>query len=83
MDVKEVRAARKEEVGYMQGRNIWTVVSDSESWEVANLQLQLDGSTLSRATVLEADWWPETSREVTRTETTCSRQRLRLKAKDC
>ena len=32
LDVKEVRAARRVEVGYMEGRNIWTVVSESESW---------------------------------------------------
>ena len=31
LDVKEVRTARKEEVGYMENRNIWTVRPESET----------------------------------------------------
>ena len=33
LDVREVRKARKEEVGYMENRTIWTVKPETECWE--------------------------------------------------
>ena len=33
LDVKEVRAARKEDVNYMEGRSIWTATPTNECWE--------------------------------------------------
>ena len=34
LDTKEVRTTRKEEVGYMENRKIWTVRPESECWEM-------------------------------------------------
>ena len=33
LEVKEVKAARKEEVGYMENRRIWSMTPVSECWE--------------------------------------------------
>ena len=33
LDAGEVKAARKEEVGYMEGRNIWSIKPVAECWE--------------------------------------------------
>ena len=33
LNAEEVRSARKEEVGYMEGRNIWTIKPVAECWE--------------------------------------------------
>ena len=33
LEVKEVKAARKEEVGYMENRKIWSIAPTSECWE--------------------------------------------------
>ena len=32
LPLKEVRSARKEEIGYMQGRGIWKLVPETECW---------------------------------------------------
>ena len=34
LDVKQVRIAREEEVGYMEKRNIWTIVPETDCWEM-------------------------------------------------
>ena len=62
---REVKSARKEEIGFLESRNIWSFAPISESlenWE--RLPSVLDGlmSTKEEMSVWKFDvvWWPET-----------------------
>ena len=77
---EDTRKARSEEVGYMEGRKIWSVKPVGDCWE------KLGKAPVSIRwvdTLLEAGWLPEMPKAPITTGMICLQRRRREKAKDC